>query len=223
VGEQAPEASMEIDPVPLPPVVLTVPDVEEEEEATTMMPRVGRKELAVEPASIETVEEEVTAPVQPAAVMAAKLEIIRVTLGGGGPVLEAWVPEGANLAVACTWLYGALLPVETDLNGRLVASWRLGTHAGPLPGWQLVSDSEPPLVLHRITNKTKELALRVEVSKEVVRFKASSVVQLGALIGSIGKHQGVDLSGLWVCAGGQAYPHEALVDELPDIELVLKA
>ena len=155
--------------------------------------------------------------------MAAKLEIIRVTLGEGGPVLETWVPEGANLAVACTWLYGALLPVETALDGRLVASWRLGTQAGPLPSWHLVSDTESPLVLHRISNKTKELVLRVEDSGEVLRFKVSSVVQLGALIDSVGRHTGVDLSGLWVYADGQAYPHETLVDELPDVELVLKA
>jgi hypothetical protein len=157
------------------------------------------------------------------AIPATPVEILQVSLGDDGPLLETWVPEGATLAVACTWLHGAILPVETALDGRLVASWRLGNSAGPLPGWHLVADSEKALVLHRIENVSKEVVIRLEGNGEVVRLKTSSVVQVGALIELIARHQGVDLSGTWIYAGEQAYPHEALLDELPDSELVLKA
>jgi hypothetical protein len=154
---------------------------------------------------------------------AAPVAILRLSLGDGGPPLEAWVPETATLAVACTWLHGALLPMSTALDGRLVASWRLGNQAGPLAGWCRVQDLEQPLVLHRVESTLRALAIRLDGIPDVVHLKVASVVQLGAVIEQIARHKGVDLSGSSIYSGDQAYPHEALVDELPDVELVLKA
>jgi len=54
-------------------------------------------------------------------------------------------------------------------------------------------------------------------------MKAATVVQVGGLIELIAQHKGVDLSGTWLYDGEKAQPPEALVDELSDRILVLKA
>ena len=133
------------------------------------------------------------------------------------------VASDATLAVACTWLHGVLLPVEASLDGRILAGWRLGTAAGPLPGETRVAELEQPLVLHRVANEARALKVRIEQDSQVLSFKVVSVIQVGAMIQLIARHKGVDLSDKWLHDGDRVIPPEALVDELStERVLVLK-
>jgi hypothetical protein len=227
------DPTVDVDELPVPAVIPSPSASEDDEDAATVMmvrptptPRAPEPEVpAPEPEVAESPAPKLPLMQKGASVAspAAKVQTIQLTLGEGGPLLEALVPEDANLAVACTWLHGALLPVETSLDGRLLAGWRLGTAIAPLPAWQSVADCEQPFTLHRVTSKARAVKIRVDGEASVLSMKVATVVQLGALIELVGKHQGVDFSGAWLYYGEQAFPHEALVDELPDDVLVLKA
>ena len=68
----------------------------------------------------------------------------------------------------------------------------------------------------------RTLKVRIESEPEILSFKVASVVQIGAVVGLIGRHKNANLSEKWLHDGDRVVPHEALVDELSDSVLVLK-
>ena len=201
-------------------------EVAEEDAATAVLSKADLAEAvgSNEDTQSEAVPEPSEAPVdlEKEEVAASSVCSLRVRLGPEGPVLEGVVAQDATLAIACNWLHGALLPVETSLEGRLLAAWRLGTAEGPLPGETRISDASGEWVLHRVESAVRTLKVRIESEPEILSFKVASVVQIGAVVGLIGRHKNANLSEKWLHDGDRVVPHEALVDELSDSVLVLK-
>jgi hypothetical protein len=74
--------------------------------------------------------------------------------GASGRSLRMRLPLGANAAEAVSWLIGNVLPVRTDLQGRVSGWYRLEVDGNRLAPGTLLSDLDPerPLVLVTVPN-----------------------------------------------------------------------
>lgn len=83
------------------------------------------------------------------------------------------LPKGATAAEAIGWLAVNLVPVRTDLTGRLTGWYRLHHDGKPVPPDARLSELDPslPLVVHTIPNEVRMADITVAGSSEV-RFLA---------------------------------------------------
>lgn len=74
------------------------------------------------------------------------------------------LPKNATAAEAIGWLVGNLVPVRTDLTGRLTGWYRFSSGDNPVPPDTLLDrlDGELPLVLYTVPNDTRLVDLRIE-------------------------------------------------------------
>ena len=138
------------------------------------------------------------------------------------------LPKNATTAEAISWLVGNMLPVRTDLTGRLTSWYRLSNASGLLSPDTLLSslDPEQPLVIETILNETRMVELRVVGASEH-RFVTSvgTAVPIVTLIDHITAWLGLP-DGSYHLDGphGPLPPHSILADlpgaaELPTLVL----
>ena len=87
-----------------------------------------------------------------------------VRRGPGGKGTRMRLPKEATAAEAIGWLVGNLVPVRTDLSGRLSGWYRISSGSTPVPPHQKLRELDPeqPLVLHTVPNLTRMVDLRVD-------------------------------------------------------------
>ncbi len=92
----------------------------------------------------------------------AKAFVIRRGPDGRGTRMR--LPKNATAAEAIGWLVGNLVPVRTDLTGRLTGWYRFSSGDNPVPPDTLLDrlDGELPLVLYTVPNDTRLVDLRIE-------------------------------------------------------------
>ena len=151
----------------------------------------------------------------------SKVLTLLLELDGKGMSVE--VPAGFTVASACGYLIGGKLPLETDLEGTIVASWRLGDDSGPADGMAPVESLGPCPTLYRV--EAKSIMVDVMVKSEPsqrFRTRVSSTVRVGSLIAGI-------ISWCELDGGSWSLNHDdvsldasLLVEELPKSGLVLE-
>ena len=94
---------------------------------------------------------------------AGKPESFRLRRGPGGSVVKTRIPTGFSLAEAVSFLTGSVLPLRTDLQGRVRLGYRLGDEEGPHDGTKQISSFQAgsTLVLHPVP--AREVWVRFEV------------------------------------------------------------
>jgi len=83
--------------------------------------------------------------------------------GPGAKPVKTRIPGGFSLSEAVSFLVGNVVPVRTDLQGRLLCGYRLGPETGPVSGDTSVSDfpQGTVLVLHPVPSE--EIWVHIEV------------------------------------------------------------
>jgi hypothetical protein len=126
------------------------------------------------------------------------------------------LPNNATTAEAISWLVGNMLPVRTDLTGRLTSWYRLSNASGLLPPDTLLSSLDPdqPLIIETVLNETRLVDLRV-VGEPDHRFVApmGTAVPVGTLVDHITTWLGLP-EGSYSLHGpsGPLPPHVILAD-----------
>ena len=162
-------------------------------------------------------------PIPPSA--GGKAIAFRIHRGPGGTAVKTRIPGNFSLSEAVSFLTGTVVPVRTDLQGRVRVGYRLGTADGPLAGdTQIATLEGTELILHPVV--AREVWMTVEVATDpATTFRtpvstalpASSVVD--ALAAWLNLPAGKWYLKLWDASIG---PH-TLMDELDlsDATLVL--
>ena len=126
------------------------------------------------------------------------------------------LPKQATAAEAIGWLVGNLVPVRTDLSGRLTGWYRLSSGEAPIPPDLKLEavDPELPLVLHTVPNIDLLVELTVRSDPEA-RFVApmGSAVPVVTLVDHISAWLSLP-PGTYrlVAPSGPLGPHSILAD-----------
>ena len=141
------------------------------------------------------------------------------------------LPLGATIAEAVCWLVGNVVPVRTDLTGRVTGWYRVEAEGRRIaPGVRLSKlDKEVPLTLVPVPNDTVRVNVVVEVDGKEARF-AAPVGRAVPVVSLVDHLVGwLDLGpGPWTLSAGPdvLQPH-AILDDLGErvvagLELVLR-
>jgi hypothetical protein len=159
----------------------------------------------------------------PSSDLGQESKVLTLLLELDGKDMSVEVPAGFTVASACGYLIGGKLPLETDLEGTIVASWRLGDDSGPADGMAPVESLGPCPTLYRV--EAKSIMVDVMVKSEPsqrFRTRVSSTVRVGSLIAGI-------ISWCELDGGSWSLNHDdvsldasLLVEELPKSGLVLE-
>jgi hypothetical protein len=183
---------------------------------------VAEPEAVPEPEA-DTVEQAVEELVDASAAESDKTEkMLTLMLEINGEPFSVDVPAGVTVASACGHFMGGKLPLETDLEGTIVASWRLGDESGPSDGMDPVESLGPCPNLYRVEAKPVmvDVLVKSEPSQRF-RTRVSSAVRISSLITGIVSWCDLE-SGPWVLNNGEvALDGALLVEELPKAGLVL--
>ncbi|MCB9760848.1 MAG: hypothetical protein H6739_13505 [Alphaproteobacteria bacterium] len=151
----------------------------------------------------------------------------RIKRGPGGSSFRFRIPSEATLAEAVSLLTGTMVPLRTDLQGRVTLGYRLGDEDGPAPGAASISEfaEGSTLVLHPVA--AREVWMRLEVDDEDTPARMMIPVNTALPVAAVTDHlcAWLRLSGSgWALYQSEEIisPH-VLMDELdPDKPLVLR-
>jgi hypothetical protein len=134
------------------------------------------------------------------------------------------LPKKATAAEAVSWLVGNVVPVRTDLTGRLTSWYRLSNSGGPIaPDTSLSSlDADDPIVIETVLNGARLVELTV-AGPSTHRFVApvGTAVPVVTLIDHITRWLGLpDLAYQLHGPDGALSPHHILAD-IDDASAVL--
>ena len=153
---------------------------------------------------------------------------LKLRIAPDGDTFKTRFPGKATLAECVARLTASLLPIQTDLSGRLTTGWRLGPEAGPLAGDTLVEAQAPDslLLLHPI--QAREVLAEIQVQDEDAphRFRAplSNVTPAASVVDHLVRWLGLD-DGPWSLHAGDRVlgPYELLDEvDLSSTPLVLR-
>jgi hypothetical protein len=99
---------------------------------------------------------------------------LKLKIAPDGDTFKTRFPTKASLAECVARLTASLLPIQTDLTGRLTQAWRLGPADGPVPGRSLVESQSQDtlLLLHPITFRETVAEISVQDGDVPLRFRA---------------------------------------------------
>jgi hypothetical protein len=127
------------------------------------------------------------------------------------------LPLAAGPAEGVAWLVGNLVPVKTDLSGRLAGWYRLHDAEGQLSPDSVLGDlaANTELVLHFVPNEIVNVEIVVEELDPPMRFVApvGTATTIGSLMDHLAGWLGLPAGkrGLWV-DGTLLGPHAILAD-----------
>ncbi len=141
----------------------------------------------------------------------------RIIRGPGGTTVKTRIPGGFTLAAAVAFLTGTLVPVRTDLQGRVRLGYRLGDRNGPFPGDTVLSslDGDQPLTLHPVA--VREVWVRVEVRGDpptVFRTPVSTVLTVATVCDALTTWLELEPGKWFLLLGEQPLSPHLLLDEL---------
>jgi len=143
---------------------------------------------------------------------------LKLRIGPDGDTFKTRFPAKATLAECVARLTASLLPVQTDLSGRLTTGWRLGPEDGPLSGATLVETqpSDTLLLLHPIVACTVVAEIQIDDPDAPHRFRApvTNVAPAASVVDHLVRWLGLP-PGKWVLhAGDRALGPYELLDEV---------
>ncbi len=143
---------------------------------------------------------------------------LKLRIGPDGDTFKTRFPGKATLAECVARLTASLLPIQTDLSGRLTSGWRLGPESGPLSGATLVETqaSDTLLLLHPIAAAQVIAEIQVEDADAPHRFRApvTNVAPAASLVDHLVRWLGLE-GGPWTLhAGDRALGPYELIDEV---------
>jgi hypothetical protein len=106
------------------------------------------------------------APIPTSAKGAAMAFVVR--LGPDAKGTRMRFPKKATAADAIGWIAGNLVPVRTDLTGRLTGWYRLHHDGKPVAPQTTLSELNPelPLVVHTVPNEVRLVEIHVKAASE---------------------------------------------------------
>ncbi len=158
-----------------------------------------------------------------------KPESYRLRRGPGGSLVKTRIPTGFSLAEAVSFLTGSVLPMRTDLQGRIRLGYRLGDDSGPADGTQQISSFKAgsTLVLHPVVAREVwvrvEVRLGEEVEPSVFRTPVNTALNAATVADALTSWLSLP-AGRWFLKLGESFvPPHLLLDELEleDATLVL--
>jgi hypothetical protein len=144
--------------------------------------------------------------------------VLKLRIGPDGDTFKTRFPGKATLAECVARLTASLLPIQTDLSGRLTTGWRLGPADGPISGATLVEiqPADTLLLLHPITAREVIAEVRVDDPDSPHRFRApiTNVAPASSVVDHLVRWLGLD-GGPWTLhAGDRALGPFELLDEV---------
>jgi len=153
---------------------------------------------------------------------------LKLRIGPDGDTFKTRFPGKATLAECVARLTASLLPIQTDLSGRLTTGWRLGPSDGPLSGATLVETqpSDTLLLLHPVAAVEVIAEIQVDDPDTPHRFRApmTNVAPASSVVDHLVRWLGLDAGPWTLHAGDRALGPYELLDEvdLTSTPLVLR-
>lgn len=179
-------ASAPTPPPPTPPVEEAAPAAKPSEPSTEPATAASKPqaEASVEPRVKRTGPLDRPPDAIPAS--GGKAVAVAVRRGPGERAVRMRFPKQATAAEAIAWLLGSLVPVRTDLTGRVLGWWRLADDAGRVAADATMGDlaARAPLVLEFVPSQLQMVDLTVHHGDVPTRFSCpmASALPVASLV-----------------------------------------